>query len=216
MNDDKKELIIVICALIASLGFGFLITAAVYMFHPHYRIRENIFTAIFVFAVIGGLASHESLGVSLGMMIGIGIALGTGNFIGVCLLARKESAEAAKWYREAEQGDAQAQFKVGYSYEIGGGVIKDAVEAVKWYTKSAERGNAFAQYKLGFMYYKGNGVLKDPVEAHAWSNLASAGGYEKGRKLLAIIEAKMTPEQKAEATKLAREILERIQAKKKW
>ena len=45
-------------------------------------------------------------------------------------------------------------------------------------------------------------------------NIASAKGEVDAKKNLGVIEKSMTPEQKAEATKLAREILELIEAKK--
>ena len=121
-----------------------------------------------------------------------------------------------KWYRKAaEQGHAVAQSNLGFMYASGDGVPKDETEAVKWYRKSAEQGNANGQYNLGKMYANGDGVLKDSVHAHAWTNNASANGDESAKKNLGILEEKMTPEQKAEATKLAREIFEWIQAKKK-
>ena len=129
---------------------------------------------------------------------------------------QKDSTEAVKWFRKsAEQGNAGAQFKVGWSYFEGIGVQKDSAEAAKWFRKSAEQGNAIPQFFIGAMYANGDGVLKDIVQAHAWMNNASANGNRDAKKNLGILEKKMTPEQIAEATKLAREILERIQAKKK-
>ena len=46
---------------------------------------------------------------------------------------------------KAEQGDASAQFFLGSFYALGAGVLKDDVEAVKWYRKSAEQGDDSAQ-----------------------------------------------------------------------
>ena len=56
---------------------------------------------------------------------------------------------ATRWFEglAAEQGLASAQFNLGRMYNIGDGVPKDAVEAVKWFRKSAEQGEAVAQYK---------------------------------------------------------------------
>lgn len=73
--------------------------------------------------------------------------------------------------------------------------------------EKAEAGDAVAQCDLGLRYAI--------VQAHAWMNNASANGHESAKKNLGILEKKMTPEQIAEAMKLAREIFERIQAKKK-
>ena len=58
----------------------------------------------------------------------------------------------------AEQGDANAQFFLGWMYYKGLGVPKDDKTAVKWYTLAAEQGYANAQDHLGFMYYEGRGV----------------------------------------------------------
>jgi uncharacterized protein len=56
---------------------------------------------------------------------------------------------------QAEQGDANAQFKLGLMYYNGEGVPEDDAEAVKWYRKAAEQGLAGAQFNLGVMYAYG-------------------------------------------------------------
>ena len=46
-----------------------------------------------------------------------------------------------KWFRlAAEQGYANAQFNMGYSYAKGYGLKKDKVEAMKWLRLAAEQG----------------------------------------------------------------------------
>ena len=42
--------------------------------------------------------------------------------------------------QDAEQGDADAQNKLGNCYENGEGVEKDQAQAVYWFRKAAERG----------------------------------------------------------------------------
>ena len=129
---------------------------------------------------------------------------------------QKDSTEAAKWFlKSAEQGNAAAQNNIGMMYAHGDGVLKDTTEGAKWLRKSAEQGIAGAQARLGLSYATGDGVLQDIVQAHAWLNNASANGNEGARKILGLVEKEMTPKKKAEATKLAREIFERTQAKKK-
>jgi len=121
-----------------------------------------------------------------------------------------------KWFRKsAEQGNEIAQRNLGYKYHNGDGVPKDSAEAVKWFRKSAEQGDSLAQGILGFEFYLGESVPRDLVQAHVWCNIAAANGYELAKEALAAIEKEMPPAQKAEATKLAREIFERIQAKEK-
>ena len=117
--------------------------------------------------------------------------------------------------KKAEAGDATAQFNLGLMYAKGNGVLKNSTEAAKWYRKSAEQGDAGAQVFLSGCYYLGEGVPKDIVSAHAWANNASANGNERGKIIIGMMESMLTPEQKAEAARLAREIFERIEAKKK-
>jgi TPR repeat protein len=68
----------------------------------------------------------------------------------------------------------------------------------------AEDGDAEAQNEVGVIFANGNGAITDPVEAHAWFNLASAGGSERAKENLRLIERTMSQEQIAEATKLAK------------
>ena len=68
----------------------------------------------------------------------------------------------------AEQGDASAQFNLGYCYKNGLGVEQDYEKAVEWYTKSAEQGIAYAQLNLGYCYDKGLGVEQDYEKAVEW------------------------------------------------
>ena len=122
----------------------------------------------------------------------------------------QDYAEAVKWYRQAaEQGQAGAQFNLGGSYREGEGVPQDYAEAVKWYRLAAEQGYAGGQYNLGVMYNNGQGVAQDYAEAHKWVNLAAAQSQGDEQKKFSeardLIAEKMTPQQIAEAQRLARE-----------
>ena len=91
---------------------------------------------------------------------------------------KKNYTEAVKWYRKAaEQGNTQAQFNLGYSYEFGQGVTQDYDEAVKWYRKAAEQGHARGQCNLGYCYEKGEGVTKNITEAVKWYRKAAEQGH---------------------------------------
>ena len=54
----------------------------------------------------------------------------------------------------AMKGDAQAEFALGFMFEIGLGFVKHDNERFKWYHRAAERGHAGAQAKLGKIYRK--------------------------------------------------------------
>lgn len=118
----------------------------------------------------------------------------------------KDVTKAVEWYRKAaDQGNADAQVYLGVMYERGDGVPKDAVKAVEWYRKAAEQGNAYGQSNLSVMYWFGRGVPQDRVRAYMWANLAAAQGDEDAIKNRELYERWMTPEQIAEAQRLARE-----------
>lgn len=65
------------------------------------------------------------------------------------------------WLPLAQQGDADAQNKVGEIYEKGLGVAPDYESAALWYKRAAEQGFNRAQINLAFLYEKGRGVNID-------------------------------------------------------
>jgi uncharacterized protein len=105
---------------------------------------------------------------------------------------------------------------LGNIFYSGNGVPQNYAETVKWLRKAADQGLARAQSSLGSMYEDGKGVPWDYVQAHMWFNLAASGFSAhsgiKGRDKAAtaasgrdFAASRMTPEQIAEAQKLARE-----------
>src|SRR3954470_22202092 len=110
----------------------------------------------------------------------------------------------------AARGDAEAQFTLAKNYEAGrGGLTKDYNQAQYWYRQAAEQGDPFAQASLGLLYRFGKGVPKDLVQAYMWLDLstsrltgADSDSIAEYRRAAA---AHMTPEQIAEAKRLARE-----------
>jgi TPR repeat protein len=89
----------------------------------------------------------------------------------------KDETEAVEWYRKAaEQGNVDAQFRLGVWYRHGTGVAKDETEAVVWYRKAAEQNNALAQCNLGLCYDNGTGVAKDEAKAVEWYRKAAEQG----------------------------------------
>ncbi len=121
----------------------------------------------------------------------------------------KNAAEATAWYRKAaDQGLPDAQCELGNCYLEGNGIPKDIPEGVKWTRKAAEEGFGQAQNALGVCYLKGTGVTKDYVQAYKWLDLAAAKGDDRAddaRVNLASAERFLTPEQVAEAQRLAHE-----------
>lgn len=67
----------------------------------------------------------------------------------------------------ARHGDATAQAALGFLYDYGYGVRKNAAAALKWYWRAARKGNANAEYILGRHYESGQGVKKNAPKALA-------------------------------------------------
>lgn len=87
-----------------------------------------------------------------------------------------EEMSAARYRKDAERGDAVAQFNLGVCYANGLGVEKDAKESVKWYRKAAEQGVAEAQLNLGVCYGSSLGVEEDATEAMKWFRKSAEQG----------------------------------------
>ena len=93
--------------------------------------------------------------------------------------------EAVEWYlKAAEQGLAEAQYKLGdmyYDMYYGDDVEQSYEKAVEWYLKAAEQGLAEAQYTLGDMYFYGRGVEQSDEEAAEWVLKAAEQGLAEAQ-----------------------------------
>jgi TPR repeat protein len=104
----------------------------------------------------------------------------------ICLPLMSCGEDLSVLRQKAGQGNADAQFNLGYAYANGEGVPKDYKEAVKWYRLAAEQGDAFAQFNLGLSYAKGIGVPQDYKEAVKWFRLAAEQGRAEAQLNLGV------------------------------
>jgi TPR repeat protein len=82
----------------------------------------------------------------------------------------------------AEQGNAQAQERLGRLYERGKAVPRDYPQALEWHLKAAEQGDAAAQSHAGFLYRSGATGRQDYAEALKWYRRAA----EQGNRLAQV------------------------------
>ena len=95
-----------------------------------------------------------------------------------------------EWRPLAEQGNAVAQYNLGYMYDRNLGVLadpKNCSEAVRWYRLAANQGYAGAQYQLGVKYDGSWCTAPDDTKAVKWYRLAANQGvadaqYQLGTK----------------------------------
>lgn len=106
---------------------------------------------------------------------------------------------AFEWYRKAaEQGHPDAMESLGMMYESGIGVLRDYVEALKWYRKAADHIRVpkleyiqkgltrESQRMLGLMYENGIGVPRDYAMALKWYLKAAEQGTAMPSSRLAV------------------------------
>ena len=82
--------------------------------------------------------------------------------------------ELEQLMRDAEQGDAEAQYELAICYRNGSGVEEDLEKYIYWLRLSAEQGLGHAIYRMCLNYAWGTGVEKDIEKAKYW--------YFKGEK----------------------------------
>lgn len=89
------------------------------------------------------------------------------------------------WLRkDAENGYADAQNRLGVRYYKGQGVSKDFKEAFKYFLKSAEQGHVKAQTNVGICYYFGRGVLANYEKSKEWLRKAANQEYDPASSIL--------------------------------
>ena len=91
------------------------------------------------------------------------------------LYLKHDYTKAMKLFQEAAaQGNAQAQYEIGFLYDFGGdGIANNPAEAMKWYRQAAENGDAEAQFEIGVRYAQGRDAKKDYAEALKWLRRAA-------------------------------------------
>jgi len=103
------------------------------------------------------------------------------------LRVKRDSSEAALWYRKAaEQGNAAAENDLGSLYQFGEGVPQSNDEAVKWYQKAVDQDYPQAYSNLGYMYDKGLGVAEDKAHGVALYRTAAEKGSLDGMLNLGV------------------------------
>ena len=114
------------------------------------------------------------------------------------------AATGGGWYElmgvSGIEDSARNRFNRAFESFIAGSYDR----AYQDFVKLAGAGCAISQYYLGLMHIKGKGALQDYCRAHFWLNIASAQGHRKARLRLEKLTRIMSPNQVAEAQKLAR------------
>ena len=125
----------------------------------------KLLLGIFALLVFSGIASAEEI-----------------NFFGYKV--DKEHPDIVSIRKDAENGNAVAQFILGGCYMDGNTVPQDQVEGIKWVRKSAENNFSYAQMALGVSYLRGIGVPQDKEEGLKWLRKAADNGCAEAQEII--------------------------------
>ncbi|MCB5195666.1 tetratricopeptide repeat protein [Deefgea salmonis] len=104
--------------------------------------------------------------------------------------SRGNGTVAAVWFlAAAQQGLAEAQFKIGQKEYIGRDIPQNKDNAITWFQMAGNQGHAEAQIMSGFMYQNGEAGAKDDITAANWYAKSIGSGDLRGRFLLATMYA---------------------------
>ena len=87
----------------------------------------------------------------------------------------------------AEQGNAEAQFRMAIMYQNGLGMVKNDHQALRYKHEAAMQRHALAQHGLGFKYLQGECADKDQAKAVEWLTKAAEQGMQGSMTTLAIM-----------------------------
>ena len=90
-------------------------------------------------------------------------------------------------FKDAENGNANCQFKLGEWFSSHNSQLSYKKKAVVWYTKAARSGHSDAMFKLGDSYINGSGVYCNVHEAIKWYVKAANNGHKAACLKLAHI-----------------------------
>ncbi len=123
--------------------------------------------------------------------------------------APPDSKDLATLQAQAQQGDTEAQVRLGDLYAKGRGVPKDHTQARAWYERAAAQGHPIGQNNLAELYFAGLGGPPDYVRAYMWVSLAATHmqGEEKkqAEENRDDVAKRMTPAQITEAKRLTQQ-----------
>jgi len=120
--------------------------------------------------------------------------------------SKREHALGLKYLEMAAgNGHMEAQFLVGFMYDIGEGQKgRDSKKAGKFLLRAALQGHAEAQQRMILRTQYGDGVPKSPAKAFMWAVLAAANGDPKAAKQKRSMEAELSATVVQEGRKMAK------------
>ena len=104
--------------------------------------------------------------------------------VGEAYFKKEQYTQAVAPLKEkAEQGHSEAQYRVGWMYQLGKGVAMDKQAAIGWYQKAADKGHLSSQNNLCAAYLE----QKAFADALPWCEKAAGQQHPRAQFLLAMM-----------------------------
>jgi len=84
----------------------------------------------------------------------------------------------------AENGNVDAQYELGFLYNIGSRVPQDFNQCAYWFEKAAKQGDAMSQFFYGVCFFNGQGVPQSFEKAVYWTRKSAEQGYPTAQLVL--------------------------------
>ena len=110
----------------------------------------------------------------------------------------EDAFKVARYWSEkaAEQGNAEAQTRLGTIFHEGLGVERDPKRAASWFLQAAHQGHSGAQAMIGAALHLGIGVPVDRVNAARWLAVSAFQGNPLAQAYLPRVKAELTPDER--------------------
>jgi TPR repeat protein len=131
----------------------------------------------------------------------------------------KDYSEAVTWWKKsADQSFPDAEEALADAYYLGEGIGQDYTEALRWFKRAVLHGSTMSCLRVSTIYMKGQGVPQDLLLSHAWLSVYEPNDEPKRaiqRKLLAILELKLSQQQLQKSREIAGDLRRDIRANTK-
>ena len=112
---------------------------------------------------------------------------------------------AAQWFAlAAEQGHAEAQYRLAEAWLNGSGVPGNAAWAAMWFGRAASAGQVQAQFMYGTLLLAGRGVAPNREGAYVWLSLAAARGHAQAADFRDRLAQQLSPDSRKRAETVMR------------
>jgi len=100
-----------------------------------------------------------------------------------------QDSNLALLQREANAGNAEAQYQLGRMYDTGDKLERDRQKGIAWFTAAANQGHAESQYRLAIAYLYGIAVSKNVATGESWLTKAAQQNHPVAKNMLPIYVA---------------------------